>query len=49
MTELSVSCAYANFSHFYLGVFYLRIFCLELVIETLKKVFNISSNNSVKM
>ena len=34
-----VSCVYANFSHFYLGMFCLRIFCLfKVSIQTLKSV-----------
>ena len=41
MTKLSVSCVYANFSHFYLGIFCLRIFylskCPDCLVITLWK------------
>ena len=37
MAKLSVPCVYANFSHFYLGIFCLRILCLFKCPLKLKK------------
>ena len=40
---------HANFSHFYLGIFSLRIFCLfRFPLKLSKKCLLLSGNNSVK-
>ena len=39
--KLSVSCVYANFSHFYLGILFENFLSLQVSIETLKNVFTI--------
>ena len=50
MAKLSVSCAHANFSHFYSGIFPLRIFCLfKCPLKLSKKCLLLFGNNSVKM
>ena len=36
-----ISCVYANFSHFYLVIFHLRILSVQVSTQTVKKVFTI--------
>ena len=44
------SCVHANFSHFYLGIFSLRIFCqFECPLILSKKCLLLFGNNSVKV
>ena len=48
MTKLSVSCVYANFSHFTLEFsVFCFLFSVQVSIQTLKKVF--TNVNSVKV
>ena len=47
MAKLSVSCVYANFSHFYLESFSLRVFCLfKSPLKLSKKCLLLFSANS---
>ena len=47
MAKLSVSCVYANFSHFYLEIFSLRVFCLfKCPLKLSKKCLPLFSANS---
>ena len=39
MAKLFASWVHANFSQFYLGIFPLRVFSVQVSIETLKKLF----------
>ena len=50
MATLSVSCVYANFSHFHLGIFRMRIFCLfKFPFKLSKKCLLLFGENSVKV
>ena len=50
MATLSVSCVYANFSHFHLGIFRLRIFYLfKCPFKLSKKCLLLFGENSVKV
>ena len=50
MAKLSVSCVYADFSHFYVGIFCLRIFCLlKCPLKLSKKCLLLFGKNSVKL